>query len=187
MPNEINSPDFNVAERVIKNYMAKLTENAVLVHDDEVIHETLEAVAVILPYFKMMGAESVQQVLYDEFPQIGFTFNTFYNESVWFIIDGKRRSTNIGTFSVLMSSYMNDVRGTKYVEEKGSIGSRMISAAFGRAGKVREMGKEHQTMQTDTRLLSYADHELLARWMTRTNGLSDMITTLAVFLKIARP
>ena len=94
---------------------------------------------------------------------------------------------NVGTWSVLMTSYMNDVHGTKYVEQTGSIGARMVSAAFGKAGKVREFGKQLQSMQADQRLLSYADHELLARWMTRTNGLSDMITSLAVFLKIARP
>jgi len=185
--NQINNPDFNVAERLVKRYMAKLTENPTEVHDDDLIHETLTAAAVILPYFRLLGAESVQQVLYDEFPQIGFTFNTFYNETVAFVVDGKKRPTNVGTWSVLMSTYMNDVHGTKYVQEKGSLGSRMMSAAFGQAGKVRNMGTQHQTMQPDTRLLSYADHELLARWMTRTNGLSDMIMSLAVFLKIARP
>lgn len=183
----IKNPDFNVSVELIKKYMAVLTENPVEVHDDEVIHGVLQAAAVVLPFFRLYGAESVQQVLYDEFPQIGFTFNTFYNETVSFVVDGKKRTTNVGTWSVLMQTYMNDVRSTKYVEEKGSLGSRMMSAAFGRSGRVRSMGKEHQTLQPDSRLLSYADHELLARWMTRTNGLSDMITSLAVFLKIARP
>lgn len=187
MLQEITTPDFNQAERILKSYMDKLTQNPVLVHDDEVIHTVLPAVAVVLPYFRMTAAERVQQVLYDEYPQIGFTFNTFYNETVAFLLDGKRRSTTVGTWSVLMSSYMHDVQGTKYVEQTGSIGARMVSAAFGKAGKVREFGKALQSMQADQRLLSYADHELLARWMTRTNGLSDMITSLAVFLKIARP
>lgn len=187
MQQVISNPDFNQAERILKLYMDKLNENPILVHDDELIHSTLPAVAVVLPYFRLAAAESVQQVLYDEYPQIGFTFNTFYNETVAFILDGKRRSTNVGTWSVLMSTYMRDVHGTKYVEETGSIGARMVSAAFGKAGQVRSMGKALQTMQPDLRLLSYADHELLARWMTRTNGLSDMITSLAVFLKIARP
>lgn len=187
MLQEITTPDFNQAERLLKAYMDKLTQNPVLVHDDEVIHGVLPAVAVVLPYFRLAAAESVQQVLYDEYPQIGFTFNTFYNESVAFLLDGKRRTTTVGTFSVLLTSYMSDVRGTKYVQETGSIGARMVSAAFGKAGTVRDFGKQLQSMQADQRLLSYADHELLARWMTRTNGLSDMITSLAVFLKIARP
>lgn len=187
MQQEISTPDFNQAERQLKDYMDLLTQNPIMVHDDEVIHAVLPAVAVVLPYFRLAAAESVQQVLYDEYPQIGFTYNTFYNETVAFLLDGKRRTTTVGTWSVLMTSYMNDVRGTKYVEPNGSIGARMISAAFGRAGKVREFGKSLQSMQADQRLLSYADHELLARWMTRTNGLSDMITSLAVFLKIARP
>jgi len=187
MQQTINNPDFNQAERILKAYMDMLNENPVLVHDDEIIHNTLPAVAIVLPYFRLVAAESVQQVLYDEYPQIGFTFNTFYNETVAFLLDGKRRTISVGTFSVLMSTYMRDVQGTKYVAEAGSIGARMVNAAFGKSGQVRSMGKAIQSMQPDLRLLSYADHELLARWMTRTNGLSDMITSLAVFLKIARP
>ncbi|HHS7556396.1 TPA: hypothetical protein ACTPQ1_004688 [Salmonella enterica] len=182
-----NDPNFNLAEKLIKNYMAKLTQNPVLVHDDELIHETLGAAAVVLPYFRLMAAESVQQVLYDEYPQVGFTFNTFYNETAAFLLDGKRRTVSTGQWSVLLVSYMNDVHSTKQVEHTGSLGSRLLAAAFGRSGSVRSMGKAHQTYQADTRLLSYADHELLARWMTRPNGLSDMISSLAVFLKIARP
>jgi len=179
--------DFNNAERLIKDYMAKLTENPVSVHDDELIHTTLEAAAVILPYFKMMGAESLQQVLYDDYPQIGFTFNTFYNETVAFLMDGKRRDMNVGQWSVLIQQYMNDVRGTKNVRETGSLGSRMIAASYGKSGQVRNLGTAHQSLVADTRLISYADHELLARWMTRVNGVSDMFSSLAVFLKIARP
>lgn len=181
------NPDFNLAEKKIKNFMAIMTQNPVDTHDDKLLHDTLEACAVVLPYFRMLGAQSVQDVLYDEYPQVGFTFNTFYNESVAFLLDGKRRSTSIGQWSVLMTSYMNDVHNTKSVEHTGGLGSRLIAAAFGRAGKVRDMGKAHQSWTADARLLSYADHELLARWMTRPNGLSDMISSLAVFLKIARP
>ncbi|ECB4558099.1 hypothetical protein EXP36_00185 [Salmonella enterica subsp. enterica serovar Weltevreden] len=182
-----NDQNFNLAEKLIKNYMAKLTQNPVLVHDDELIHETLEAAAVVLPYFRMMGADSVQQVLYDEYPQVGFTFNTFYNETASFILDGKRRTVSTGQWSVLLVSYMNDIHSTKQVERTGSLGSRLLAAAYGRSGQVRRMGAAHQTYTPDRRLLSYADHELLARWLTRPNGLSDMISSLAVFLKIARP
>lgn len=182
-----DNPDFNRAEREIKLYMKNLNNNPVSVHSDEVIHSVLEAAAVIVPRFRLMAAESVQQVLYDEYPQIGFTFNTFYNECVKFILDGKRRTVSVEQWSVLMTSYMNDVYGTKNVEQTGSLGSRMMSAAFGRSGRVRDMGKAHQSYNSDERLLSYADHELLARWITRPNGLSDMIQSLAVFLKIARP
>ncbi|QVW55153.1 hypothetical protein pEaSNUABM29_00109 [Erwinia phage pEa_SNUABM_29] len=182
-----NDPNFNVAEKLIKNYMAKLAQNPVLTHDDELIHETLHACAVVLPYFKLLAAESVQQVLYDEYPQVGFTFNTFYNETAQFLLDGKRRTMSTGQWSVLLVSYMNDIHSTKQVEQTGSLGSRLLAAAYGRSGSVRSMGKAHQTLKADNRLLSYADHELLARWMTRPNGLSDMISSLAVFLKIARP
>lgn len=82
---------------------------------------------------------------------------------------------------------MNDIHSTKQVERTGSLGSRLLAAAYGRSGQVRRMGTAHQTYTPDRRLLSYADHELLARWLTRPNGLSDMISSLAVFLKIARP
>ncbi|AMR59703.1 hypothetical protein SEGD1_054 [Enterobacteria phage SEGD1] len=116
-----NDQNFNLAEKLIKNYMAKLTQNPVLVHDDELIHETLEAAAVVLPYFRMMGADSVQQVLYDEYPQVGFTFNTFYNETASFILDGKRRTVSTGQWSVLLVSYMNDIHSTKQVERTGSL------------------------------------------------------------------
>lgn len=184
---EETNPLFNMAEKKIKNFMAIMTQNPVETQDDLLLHDTLEACAVVLPYFRMLGAQSVQDVLYDEYPQVGFTFNTFYNETVAFLLDGKRRSTSIGQWSVLMTSYMNDIRNTKTVEHTGGLGSRLTAAAFGRAGKVRNMGSAHQTWKADSRLLSYADHELLARWMTRPNGLSDMISSLAVFLKIARP
>jgi hypothetical protein len=179
--------DFNNAEQVIKTYMGKLSENPILVHDDSLIHETLPALAVVLPRFRLCAAPAVQQVLYDEFPQIGFTFNTFYNETVKFVLDGKRRDMSVGQWSVLMQQYMNDVHGTKFVRQTGSLGSRMMAASFGDSGKVRNLGASHQTLTPDNRLLSYADHELLAQWLTRVNGLSDMVSSLAVFLKIARP
>ena len=62
MLQEITTPDFNQAERQLKAYMDKLTQNPILVHDDEVIHGVLPAVAEILPYFRLAAAESVQQV-----------------------------------------------------------------------------------------------------------------------------
>lgn len=184
---EHDSPEFSVAVERIKSYMSILSKNPIDTHDDEVIHKTLEAAAVVLPYFRLMAADSLQQVLYDEYPQVGFTFNTFYNESVAFLLDGKRRNVTLGQWSTLLSSYMNDVRNTKNVEQTGGLGSRLLAAAFGRRGTVRNMGSAHQSIECSKRLLSYADHELLARWMTRPNGLSDMISSLAVFLKIARP
>ncbi|QXO09490.1 hypothetical protein pEaSNUABM11_00066 [Erwinia phage pEa_SNUABM_11] len=179
--------DFNNAEQVLKTYMGKLAENPILVHDDKLIHDTLPAVAVILARFRLCSSSAVQEVLYDEYPQIGFTFNQFYNETVAFVLDGKRRDMSVGQWSVLMQQYMNDVHGTKYVRQTGSLGSRMMAASFGDSGKVRNLGPSHQTLTPDTRLLSYADHELLAQWLTRVNGLSDMVSSLAVFLKIARP
>lgn len=179
--------DFNKGTEIINAYMAKLEQNPILTRDDEIIHEVIAAAAAILPRFKLMASVSVQQVLYDEFPQVGFTFNTFYNETVAFLLDGERRLTSIGQYSVIFAAYMNDIHGTKYVKQTGSLGSRMIASSFGDSGKVRTMGKAHQSLSPDVRLLSYADHELLARWLTRVNGLSDMISTLAVFLKITRP
>lgn len=183
----IDNPDFNVAEQIIKRYMDALVKNPISVHDDGVIHGVLPAIAAVLPYFRLVSAEASQKVMYDEFPQIGFTFNTLYNETVAFVVDGKKRSTDLVTWSTLIATYMNDVRSTKYVRENGSLGARMISAAFGRSGTVRNMGTAHQSLTADQRLLSYADHELLARWLTRVNGLSDMVATLAVFLKLVRP
>jgi len=179
--------DFNNAEQAIKEYMDLLSQNAVLVHDDAVIHAVLPACAVVLARFRLCALQSVQEVLYDEYPQIGFTFNTFYNETVQFLLDGKRREISVGQYSILMQQYMNDVHGTKYVRQTGSLGSRMMAASFGDSGQVRNLGNAHQTQKPDTRLLSYADHELLAQWLTRVNGLSDMVSSLAVFLKIARP
>ncbi|MGL5397271.1 MAG: hypothetical protein ACRDBQ_18640 [Shewanella sp.] len=183
----IDNPDFNVAEQVIKRYMDTLVKSPIMTHDDAVIHNVLRAAVVVLPYFRLVSAEASQKVMYDEFPQIGFTFNSLYNETVGFVVDGTPRRTNLVSWSNLIATYMNDVRSTKYVRENGSLGARMISAAFGRSGTVRNMGVSHQSLVADQRLLSYADHELLARWITRVNGLSDMVATLAVFLKLVRP
>ena len=61
---EHDSPDFNVAVERIKTYMSILSKNPIDTHDDELIHKTLEACAVVLPYFRLLAADSVQQVLY---------------------------------------------------------------------------------------------------------------------------
>ena len=46
---EHDSPEFSVAVERIKSYMSILSKNPIDTHDDEVIHKTLEAAAVILP------------------------------------------------------------------------------------------------------------------------------------------
>lgn len=175
------------AVRVIKNYMEKLRNNPVLVHDDAVIHEVLEACAVVLPRFRLMCVQNVQDVLYDGFEQIGFTFNSFYNETMAFVLDGKPRIMNTGTYSSILSAYINDVAGTQHAAQFGTLGASILNSTFGRAGTVRSYGPAHQCDKADTRALSYADHELLAQWLTRVNGLSDMVTSLAVLLKITHP
>lgn len=179
--------DFSHAAHRITRYMDKLAQNPIMVHDDEVIHDVLEACAVVLPRFKLMCVDSVQNVLYDGFEQIGFTFNTFYNETVAFVLDGKPRIMNTGTYSSIIQAYINDVASTQKSDDFGSLGMSILNSTFGRAGTVRSMGPVHQTRVVDQRALSYADHELLARWVTRVNGLSDMVTSLSVFLKITHP
>lgn len=179
--------DYSKACRVIDDYMDKLAKSPLMVHDDNVIHGVLDAAAVVLPRFKLMCVELVQNVLYDDFKQLGFTFNSFYNETMAFVLDGKRRSMGTGNYSSIIQAYMNDIRSTTSAEDFGSLGMAILNSTFGRSGTVRSMGPVHQSIVPDVRALSYADHELLAQWITRVNGLSDMITTLSVFLKIARP
>lgn len=179
--------DYNKAALGIEHYMDLLRQNPIMVHDDEVIHHVLECSAVILPRFKLMCVDSVQNVLYDDFKQLGLTFNSFYNETMQFILDNKRRITATGTYSSLLTAYISDIEKTQHPADFGSIGQSILNGSFGRAGTVRSFGKAHQSTTVDKRALSYADHELLAQWITRVNGLSDMITSLSVFLKIARP
>ncbi|MCT7476066.1 hypothetical protein N5V81_13870 [Escherichia coli] len=158
-----NDQNFNLAEKLIKNYMAKLTQNPVLVHDDELIHETLEAAAVVLPYFRMMGADSVQQVLYDEYPQVGLRLIRSITKLASFILDGKRRTVSTGQWSVLLVSYIGRYPLYQASRANRFLGSRLLAAACNRSGQVRQMGTAHQTYTPDRRLLSYTDHELLAR------------------------
>lgn len=179
--------EFVQAARRVENYMDKLLKNPVLVHDDVIIHDVLEAAAVILPRFKLMCVQDVQNVLYDGFEQIGFTFNSFYNETMAFVLDGKPRIMNTGTYSTILTAYVNDVAGTQKAAQFGTLGASILNSTFGRSGTVRSYGEVHQTDKVDKRALSYADHELLERWITRVNGLSDMVTSLAVFLKITHP
>lgn len=168
-------------------YMEKLNAAPASVRDDETIHRMLQVAAVLLPRWRLLAAESVQEVMYTEYPQIGFTINSYYNETVAFLVENKARMTPLASWATLVSTYMRDVAGTTEVEKNASIGARLIAASFGRAGKVRDMGKSHQSTTVDKRLLSYADHELLALWLTRKDGFADMISTLAVFISITRP
>ena len=179
--------DWIEAVETLRIYMEKLNASPASVRDDATVHKVLRACAVILPRWRMIGSQSVQDVMYAQYPQIGFTINSYYNESVAFIVENKRRSVPIVSWSHLIETYLRDVAGTTEVEKPGSLGARLLSAAYGRAGKVRDMGKPHQATGVDKRLLSYADHELLAQWLTRTDGFADMVSTLAVFISITRP
>ena len=175
------------ATETLHIYMEKLNAAPAPVRDDDTVHNVLRAAAAILPRWRLLAAESVQEVMYTEYPQIGFTINSCYNETVAFLLENKPRCTPLACWATMMSTYMRDVAGTTEVEKNNSIGARLIAASFGRAGKVRDMGKSHQSTTIDKRLLSYADHELLALWMTRKDGFADMISTLAVFISITRP
>lgn len=184
---DYNNPDYSAAVRVIDDYMEKLQKNPIMVHDDSVIHGVLAAAAVILPRFRLMCVESVQRVLYDDFKQLGYTFNAFYNETIAFVLDGKRRQSGTGSYASIIQAYLNDITSTMHADDFGSLGAAILNSTFGRSGTVRSMGPVNYSIKPDMRALSYADHELLAQWITRVNGLSDMVTSLSVFLKIARP
>lgn len=179
--------DWINAVECVGNYMEKLRAGPAAVRDDDITHEVIRAAAVILPRFRVVASEQFQTALYDEYPQIGFTFNTFFNETVAFVLDNKRRSVPLVSWSNLLTTYMRDVAGTKMVAENGSLGGRMLAATLGQAGTVRNLGKAHQSTVVDKRLLSYADHELLAKWLICRDGFADMVSSLAVFLVITRP
>lgn len=179
--------DWIESVEILRNYMEKLNASPASVRDDNVVHLTLRAAAVVLQRWRLLAGDSVQEVMYAEYPQIGFTINSYYNETVAFVVDNKPRSTPLASWSTLIETYLRDLKGTEMVEDNQSIGGRLIAASFGRAGTVRNMGKSHQATVIDTRLLSYADHELLAQWLTRKDGFADMISTLAVFISITRP
>lgn len=176
------------AVAIIDEYMDKQSKNPVYTHDDDMIRRVLKAAAVILPEFKLMSVDRVQSFLYDEYKQIGSTFNDLYNETAAFIIDGKRRNVDIANYAQMLNTYMRGLKSTEEVKDSGSISANTLNSIFGRSDSVKNYGSEAmQSITVDRRLLSYADHELLASWMTRRNGISDMINTLSVFLIITRP
>ena len=65
------------ATETLHIYMEKLNAAPASVRDDDTVHNVLRAAAAILPRWRLLAAESVQEVMYTEYPQIGFTINSY--------------------------------------------------------------------------------------------------------------
>lgn len=176
------------AVAIIDEYMHRQNVNPISVHDDYLIRKALKAASVLIPEFRAMCYANVQGFLYEEYRQIGSTFNDFYNETVAFIVDDKKRTVDIVNYASILNTYMRGLASTEHVLNSGSIAANTMNSIMGISGSVKNYGNNAlQSVNVDNRLLSYADHELLACWMTRRNGVSDMINSLSVFLIITRP
>lgn len=167
--------------RDINNYSAGKSER----HKET--FEFLEAANKLIPLFKMLASSDVQKVLYDDYEQIGYTLNTFYNETVDFIVNGKRRATSIQTWESIFQAYANDLSNVDDVKKDESLGAMILNAVFNRTGTVRNYGSEHQSVEVTEELLSYADHEVFDLWISRDNGIPDMARAMSILLKFTHP
>lgn len=149
--------------------------------------ETLEACNVVLPWFKQIASEQVQTVLYDEYKQIGFSLNSFYNETVEFIVRGKPRGMNISQWQSIMVAYANDLKGVDKPKWDAAGVNMLRTAWLGINGTVRDYGVAHQSSSVNSELLSYADHELFDLWISRPNGITDMARAMSIILYFTHP
>tara|TARA_Y100001956_G_scaffold20934_1_gene20546 strand:+ start:857 stop:1390 length:534 start_codon:yes stop_codon:yes gene_type:complete len=176
--------DLNKAVVGVKQYRA-LPASKVDRH-----HETFEflsAANCLIPKFRMLASADVQKVLYDDYTQIGYTLNSFYNETVAFIVEGKRRQTSIQTWESIFQAYANDLSNVDAVKKDESLGAMILNSIFRRSGTVRNYGSEHQSVEVSEELLSYADHEVFDLWISRDNGISDMARAMSILLKFTHP
>lgn len=176
--------DLNKSVLTVKQYRALSGNKAERHHET---FEFLNAAVTLIPMFKMLASSNVQKVLYDDYGQIGYTLNTFYNETVALIVDGKRRSTSIQTWESIFQAYANDLSNVDSVKKDESLGAMILNSVFQRMGTVRNYGSEHQTVEVSEEILSYADHEVFDLWMSRDNGISDMARAMSILLKFTHP
>ena len=179
--------DLNKAVAVVKAYRAvnSYSPGQSLRHRET--FELLEASNKLMSNFKMLASQDVQKVLYDDYEQIGYTVNSFYNETVEFILRGKRRSVSIQSWESIFQAYANDLSGVDNIKKDESIGATILNATFSRLGTVRNYGTEHQSIEVSNELLSYADHEVFDLWITRDNGIPDMARAMSILLKFTHP
>lgn len=179
--------DLLTAIRVVDEFSENKSHVVSKLSRDDQIHEAIEACSVLVGRFKAMALPNVQETIYSLVPDMCFTFNTFYNETVDFIIDAKPRKHLIVNWFTILNMYLNDLKSMKHLKDSGSLGANIMNATFGKAGEIAHMGTALQTTKVSTNLLSYADQDILYMWLRRKDGFNDMIKSISLFLKVARP
>lgn len=179
--------DLNKAVVVIDTYSHLLRTNYHKAMSPKTLNEAMEAAAAVVGVFKLLPCQEYQTKFYKTYPQVGHTLNQYYNDTLAFLLDGKRRLSGHEFYRDLFETYLKHYDDTKEFTGGESLGGKMLSAMLGVQGRMNNFGPSHQTLDVDTRLLSYADHELLSLWVTRKGGFIDMFDTLSNFTKLARP
>lgn len=107
------------------------------------------------------------------------TLKRFHNETVEFILSGKRQ-IRLQTFTGMINAMCDDfVRFVDY-------GTRdAISARLRRPAPSLRVSSETSVRDSalSDELLSYAHHQILHRWLTNKNGLDDMVYTLSALAR----
>lgn len=172
---------------VIRAYKLMLSNNPSKARTHDEVFTVLQSAAVLVPRFKMIANANVQSVLYDEYAHIAYTLNTFYNETIKFLVEGKKRSTNTHTWEGIFNAYISDHSKDGDIMKTTSIGATILNGATGVKSRIRNYGSSHQTMVANTALLSYADHEVFELWISQDNGVVDMVSSLAIMLNFTHP
>ncbi len=104
------------------------------------------------------------------------TIRKFYNETVDLILNGTPRKVNIQSWLTIFADINGDV-----IVDDSSIGN--IGATLVRAGEVsihQPSPTSLKTQDVDIRLLSYAHCDIITKWISRENGLDDMLFSLFI-------
>lgn len=179
--------DLNNAMMIVEEYNHLLRTQYQKAMDPVVLDRALGAAALIMSLFRLIPAQESQSVFYSKHPHVGHTLNQYYNDTVAFLLDSKKRLSGHEFYRDLFETYVHSYSKTKDFDGGTSLGGKMLSAMLGIKGRMVNYGTTHQTIDVDCRLLSYADHELLSLWVTRKGGFIDLFDTLSNFIKLSRP
>lgn len=140
----------------------------------DTINSVIEVCASILPIVRGFASKPPQGALYDS-----DTVRRFYNETVGFIL-GEARPIRVEIWAGLI----NDIYDTPkegLVGNSGSITGKQFHRLKG-DNRVTAPSFGHTTVRKE--LLSYAPRDILHMWLTRKNGIDDMLISLTALAKV---
>lgn len=179
--------DLNKACLELPRFKKLLETNTKEAFEPHNFNRGMEAAATIFKCFRVLAHPDSQKALYELNKHMALTLNSFYNETASFILDNKPRKSGLNFYLSLLEAYLDEIKASKTPRTSESLGGSILASMIGVRSIVRSRGDRHQAIDLDDRLLSYADHELFALYVTRKAGVIDMIDTLSIFLKIAHP